>query len=170
MKTRNYWLAVPILALLAVTLLVSCRNEDPVNPAQAEPTEELDRNLTLSPAAFRQAMESREQSDGITFTIEEVKRVGDELRIHVRGGCSEESFKVIWDGNVLKSFPMQVYLVLTHAQSGDNCQDAEDFFISIDLKRIVGPEADLSHYIFHVANGSIVQDAVTGPDETISSE
>ncbi len=162
MYLRNLSLHLLAALLLPLTLL-SCQPADNLAP-QDPPREELDKNLVRDTGGYRKAVTDRRGADGVEFSIAEVKREGQRLKVHVRGGCNETSFRFVWDGQVALSYPMQVYLVLTHQQAGEVCPAVEDHFLELDLAKLLGENANPEEYIFHVFNGSQKQDATLNPN------
>jgi len=156
------------LALLWLPFaLSSCDQLDQFAP-QDPPREELDKNLVKDGAAFRRAVKERNGGDGTRFEIVSVKREGTLLKVHVKGGCNEASYKFIWNGAIAESYPMQVSLVLVHEQVGDVCPAVLDKFLTLDLTKLLGENARLEDYVFHLHNGSKKQDATLNPNGVVS--
>jgi hypothetical protein len=61
---------------------------------------------------------------GDPFTINQVEVKGDSIYVTVQysGGCQNHEFKMISNGNFLKSLPPQLPLYLEHKANGDNCR------------------------------------------------
>jgi len=154
-----------LLACTLAVLVSSCEKKE-----SDRNDELLDGNILKSESAYKNALSTRGTNNGEVFTIEEIKREGSSLTIRVLGGCSEESYRIIWNGLIAESHPAQVYLVLTHEPAGDICQTSEELTVTADLRKIVGEAAGSGDYIFHVANGSIRQDKSLNPDGSVSSE
>ncbi len=170
MKKNALPLALYHFVLAALFLLVACSGPGKgVAPQDDGDAQALDGKIVKSASAYRRALEAREQGGQEGFIIEAVKREGGLMRVQVKGGCSEESFKVVWDGAIAESHPAQVRLVLTHNPTGGACQTAGAFHLAIDLRKIVGEGARLEDYVFHLANGSLKQDAMLNPDGTVSN-
>ncbi len=104
------------------------------------------------------------------FSIEEVERKDNLLHIKVSGGCQENSFKAIWDGAIMESYPMLINLVLTHDKTNENCQDALNFTFDIDLHALLGEQARLEDYYFRVSNGSEIQDLVEEGNKPVKNK
>ncbi len=156
--------------LAAWLLLSACSGPGKgVAPQDDGDAQALDGKIVKSASAYRRALEAREQGGQEGFTIEAVTREDGLMRVRVKGGCSEESFKVVWDGAIAESHPAQVRLVLTHNPTGGACQTADTFNLSIDLSKSVGEGARLEDYVFHLANGSLTQDATLNPDGTVTN-
>lgn len=73
---------------------------------------------------------------GDAFTIQDMSVVGDSLFIGVQysGGCKTHEFKMISNGNMLKSLPPQLPLYLEHNGNGDNCRALKSEKLAFDLK------------------------------------
>lgn len=130
----------------------------------------LDDNLLRSETAYQKVLNSRQTGENAAFAIQEVKRQDDSLFIRVLGGCSEESYKIIWNGAIAESHPGQVYLALTHEPAHDICQPSAEFLLKINLRKIIGKAGSPEDFIFHLANGSLKQNKSLYPDGTVSSE
>lgn len=155
---------INLLSLMLVTMLgllfLSCKKSE-------KNTEmDLDKNLIVSAEKYAKLMSSRTEETG-SFTIEDVSRNGDILTISVKGGCTEEKFQMVWNGQILLSYPGQVHLVL-HYNDEASCGTEHRFNIKINLKKILGKH-DPKDHIFHVANGSLKQDKSLNPDGSVSS-
>lgn len=164
MKTyANYLFLTPVYLLMA--LLLSCEKggEDGHDVI-------LDDNLLKNESTYSEVLNARDAGENAPFAIQEVKRKGDSLLIHVLRGCSEDAYKIIWNGRIAESHPAQVHLVLTHEPAGDICQTSSEFLLHIDLRKIIGENSSPEDFIFHVANGSVKQDKSLYPDGTVSTE
>lgn len=115
----------------------------------------LDENLLKSQQQFTELLGKRESGNGQTFSIENITRTGSALNIEIKGGCTKEQFKAVWDGVALLSYPAQIRLVLAN-EAGENCNPDQRITIALDLTKIIGD--DPNGYIVHVANGSVKQD------------
>ena len=168
MKTLILCAFLLTTSLFLQSTLLSCNREDTVVPDTGE--KQLQENVWKSKSQYLSAMNARMDSEGGKFTIEEVERKGNLLTIKVSGGCREDSFKAIWDGTVMESYPMMIHLVLTHDNTTENCQDALNFTFTIDLYALLGREVRLDDYQFKVSNGSQVQDLVVEGNKPVKSE
>jgi hypothetical protein len=156
--------------IAALCWLLACRGTENRVPPPGEGEEQaLDAQLVRSASAYRRALEAREQDGTVPFLIDAVKRDGGLMRVRVNGGCSEKSFKVVWDGAIAESHPAQVRLVLTHAPAADDCPPAATFGLTFNLRKIVGEGARPEDYVFHLENGSLRQAATLKPDGTVST-
>jgi hypothetical protein len=166
MKTKVSFSSIRFLfiSFFAIVLLMSC--EQPETDSGAE--EALDVNLLKSPDKYADILANREQQSMQTFTIEDVKREGDLLKINVKGGCSASAFKIIWDGAIMLSYPEQVNLVLTHESDQDGCDNTNTFLITVDLSKIFGTH-NPSDVIVNIANGSKKEDKSLNPNGSVVS-
>ena len=75
-----------------------------------------------------------------SFFMEPISTDGDKLLIHVRygGGCKNHSFQLNWDGEIMKSQPVQVVLELTHNNNGDTCKALLSETLQYDLSTLQG--------------------------------
>jgi hypothetical protein len=73
---------------------------------------------------------------GDAITINAVKVVGDSLYVDVQysGGCKTHEFKMITNGNFMKSLPPQLPLFLEHNANEDNCRALKMETLKYDLK------------------------------------
>ena len=115
-------------------------------------------------------MQARASNEGVKFNIEEVERKNNLLNIKVLGGCQENSFKIIWDGTIMESYPMMIHLVLTHNKTTENCQDALNFTFKVDLHALLGSNARLEDYQFKISNGSEIQDWVVEGNKPVKNK
>lgn len=148
--------------------LLSCNREDAAIPDTGE--KQVQENVWKSNSQYMEAMNARKKGEGVKFTIEEVERKDNLLSIIVSGGCQENSFKAIWDGTIMESYPMMIHLVLTHEKTTENCQDGLNFTFNIDLHALLGSQAKLEDYQFKISNGSDVQDLVVEGNKPVKSK
>lgn len=130
----------------------------------------LDDNLLRSEPAYKNLLKSRERGENAAFAIQEMKREEDSLFIRVLGGCSEDAFKIIWDGRIAESYPGQVRLVLTHEPAADICDPSAEFLLKADLRKIIGKAGAPEDFVFHLANGSVKQDKSLYSDGSVSTQ
>lgn len=155
---------INLLSLTLVTILAllcsSCKKSEK-NTETA-----LDKNLIVSAEKYAKLLADRTEGTG-SFTIEDVNRNEEILTISVKGGCSEENFQLVWNGQILLSYPGQIHLVLHHNAEAD-CDTQRQFNIKVNLRKILGKH-DPKDYVIHVANGSLKQDKSLNPDGSVSS-
>lgn len=86
-----------------------------------------------------------------SFGIEAACLKGDKLVIdvHYGGGCRQHTFQLNWDGEFLKSIPMQVPLELSHNANGDNCRAIIHERLQFDLSVII---EDPSQYVLRLGS------------------
>ena len=126
----------------------------------------LDKNLTKSAKKYQALVAGRDGQKG-NFDITNVERTGDILTVTTRGGCSADDFSVVWNGEILLSYPAQVKLVI-YKNSSTTCAPGTVVNVKIDLTKIM-TDPNGKDFIFHVANGSIKEDKSLNPDGSISS-
>ncbi len=158
---------VTIILGLFVFSVTSCKKS--VNPTDLKSNYEisLDKNLLQSPNRYAELIQKR-ATEKVKFTIEDIKRDGNTLLIITKGGCKEDDFNVVWDGQLYFSYPAQINLLLYHNASSD-CENNKEFTIKVNLKKILG-EHDPKNFIFNVANGSLQQDKSLNQDGTIANK
>ena len=127
----------------------------------------LEKNLIKSAEKYASLMDKRSHRTG-NFTIEDINRNGDFLRISVNGGCKEEDFITVWDGQIAFSYPGQVNLVL-YNDSLANCSSQNKFNIQINLRKILNGH-EPKDFIFNVANGSLKQGKSLYPNGSVSTK
>lgn len=154
-------LSLAIIAALVSLQLISCKKS-----SDADQGKEYG-NLLVSKTEYNKIMAARENQTGQTFTIENISRTNDQLKIMVKGGCSAEDFRMVWNGTVMESYPMQVKLVLQLNTDHTQVCSTKTHSILIDLTKIIGTHA-AEDYVFHIANGSIKQDKSIYPDGAVS--
>lgn len=130
--------------------------------------EALDVNLLKSAVKYQDVLAKRESGTDQYFSIEGVKRESDVLKISVKGGCSSDAFKIIWDGHIMLSYPGRIRLILNHESKNSGCSTTENFVIVVNLTKILGTH-NPSDFTFHIANGSIKQDKSLNPNGIVSS-
>lgn len=151
-----------LAGILLSSLSFSCKN------SQDTDLKPSSGNLLVSSEEYNKIMNARDKQPGQTFTIENISRNNDKLSISVKGGCNAKDFRVVWNGAVMESYPMQVPLVLQlNADDAEICP-SDNHSILIDLTKIIGTH-DSKDYVFHVANGSIKQDKSIYPDGSVSN-
>lgn len=148
--------------LLALSILSSCEKEKTVPQAD----EVLEGNLLKSGSKYSEVLSKRGSSER-AFSIEDIQRVGDVLKIHVKGGCSADEYSVIWDGAVMESYPMQIRLVVANESEETDCGGPNVHVLNISLAGIIGKHSP-EDYMVHVANGSAKEDKSLNPDGSVS--
>jgi len=164
MKTNlSKFLAFLYLAVLAVSF--SCNRENNISP---NPDEGL--LVQTNGAEYSKLMAGRETFDGTPFEITKVTREGNALKIDVTGGGGIENYKIVWDGSLMLSYPMQARLVVAY-NTPDGAQDTalHNYTLEMDLQKLFGTTANASEVIVHVANGSKKQDKVVDPNGSTSN-
>jgi hypothetical protein len=162
----NTFLKSTLWTVLVGCALASCTQEQNTDP---EDEKQLDANLVLSPAAYTNALTERHGDDDVTFKINNVRRKESTLYVAVEGGCSEDSFKFIWDGTIAESYPMQIHMVLVHDSAEAPCPAINQYELKLDLTKLLEANTRWEDYVFHVANGSVRQDTSLNPDGSITN-
>ena len=153
-----------LLSVFTALLLASCEKSE----VDHKIDEDLEVNLLKSAVIYNDVLAKRESGIEQTFSIEGVKREGDVLKISVKGGCSADAFKIIWDGYIMFSYPGQISLLLNHESNNLGCSTTDNYVIAVNLTKILGTH-NPSNFIFHIANGSIKQDKSLNPNGVVSS-
>lgn len=85
---------------------------------------------------------------GDPFNIQSATLEGDQLVVKVRygGGCRRHDFRVVWNGQLRKSNPPQLSLMLIHDSHADPCRALVYQTLRIDL-------FDLPPAVVHLNNG-----------------
>ena len=163
MKTTFLMRTTLLLFVLAISF--ACNKENNIAP---DPDNGL--FIQTNRDEYNKLMAARETFDGTPFEIKEVVRTGNALKIQVTGAGGIDNYKVVWDGLLLESFPMQAKLVVGY-DVPDGVQDAmlHDYTLEVDLQKLFGSAADASEVIVHVSNGSKKQDTIVDPDGSTSS-
>ena len=142
---------IVIIGLSSSSCKKSVSNNDSKNSIEIT----LDKNLLQSNNRYAELIAKREK-EKIKFSIEDINRQGNNLLIIVKGGCKEEDFNVVWDGQLNFLYPAQINLVLYNNVAND-CEINKEFTITVKLNKILA-EHDPKNIIFNVANGSLKQD------------
>lgn len=164
MKT-NFSKCLPFLFLIVLSVSFSCNRENNISP-------DLDGGplVQTNGEEYSKLLAGREDFEGTPFEITKVTREGNSLKIDVYGGGGIENYKVVWDGSLMLSYPMQARLVVGY-KTPDGALDAamHTYTLEVDLQKLFGDAADPSQVIVHVANGSKKQDAVANPNDSTSN-
>lgn len=153
-----------LLSVFTAISLASCEKSEVNHKIDGA----LEINLLKSAVKYNDILAKRESGIDQTFSIEGVKREGDVLKISVKGGCSSDAFKIIWDGYIMQSYPGQIRLILNHESNRSGCSTTDYYVIAVNLTKILGTH-NPSDFIFHIANGSIKQDKSLNPNGVVSS-
>jgi hypothetical protein len=155
---------VRLLFLFVLAISFSCNRENNVAPGP-----DLDF-LQTSGKEYQRLMAERETFEGTPFEIQKVVREGNILKIDISGAGGIDNYKVVWDGVLLESFPMQANLVVGY-DAPDGVQDAmlHNYTLEVDLQKLFGSAANASDVTVQVSNGSKKQDTVIDPDGSTSS-
>ena len=164
MKT-NFSKCLTFLFLLVLSASLSCNRENNISPGPDDSP-----LLQTNGEEYQRLMAARETFDGTPFEITKVTREGDLLKIDVSGAGGIQNYKVVWDGLLMLSYPMQARLVVAY-NTPDGVQDAamHDYTLEVDLQKLFGNSAKASEVIVHVANGSKKQDKVVDPNGSTSN-
>ncbi|GAB3924466.1 hypothetical protein [Larkinella terrae] len=162
----NYRKITAVLSFVALLALGACNQNSGNEPA---PSDKGLTRIVQSQEEFDRAMNARTKATGPQFTIENVTRDGNILTVKVKGGCSAESFKAVWNGVEIMIYPPTIHIALTH-EAGEvtGCPTDLEHTIKIDITKVVG-EGDHSNTTFVVYNGSKVQDTTLNPDGSVSN-
>lgn len=162
----NYRKATAVLSFVALLTLGACNQNSGNDPA---PLDKGLTNVVNSAEEFDRAMNARAKATGTPFTIEHISREGNVLTVKVKGGCSPESFKAVWNGVEIMIYPPTIHLALLH-ETGDvsGCPTDLEHTLKIDITKVVG-EGDHSNTTFVVYNGSKVQDTTLDPNGAVSN-
>ena len=156
----------PLLLLVLVTPLFLMSACDPSQDTQLGDPVALDANLLKSPKLFESALQERSRVQSNVFKIQDVSRIGDDLVIDLKGGSTAEDFKVIWNGEVLLSYPAMLHLVVVYEGDERDFDPETELSIKVNLNRITPGYTDASQFVFHVYNGSAVAKTVLDPNGT----
>ncbi len=168
-NSRNYLSGIKLTLLLISFLpafaLSSCKKSEMDN--KAGQVQVLEKNLLKSPDKYAELLSKRESGDSPAFRIIDINREGAILKIRIKGGCSEDSFKITWDGLILESYPAQVRLILNH-EAATGCSPSNEFLVTVNLTKIIGAH-DPKDFVFHIANGSVKEDKTLDPNGTVTT-
>ncbi len=163
MKTTFLMRITLLLFILAISF--ACNKENNIAP-------ELDNGLLVQTNRneYQRLMAARETFDGTPFEIKNIERTRNTLKIQVTGAGGIENYKVVWDGLLLESYPMQAKLVVGY-DVPNGVQDAmlHDYTLEVDLQKLFGSTANASEVIVYVSNGSKKQDTTVDPNGSTSS-
>ncbi|MCF2496673.1 hypothetical protein [Dyadobacter chenhuakuii] len=163
MKTTFLMRITLLLFVLAISF--ACNKENNIAP-------EPDNGLLVQTNRdeYQKLMAARETFDGTPFEIKNIDRTGNTLKIQVTGAGGIENYKVVWDGSLMLSYPVQARLVVGY-DAPDGVQDAmlHDYTLEVDLQKLFGSTANASEVIVHVSNGSKKQDTTVDPNGSTSN-
>ncbi|MEO6283197.1 MAG: hypothetical protein ABIN80_23980 [Dyadobacter sp.] len=154
------------LFVVATFLLFACNDKD---AAPLGDPKEL--QLQTNAEEFARLLAAREKHEGPTFEIKNLKREGNVLKIIVEGPGSVASYKVVWDGVLLESYPAQARIVLAYSQTGEVEHTAIlTHELTVDLKELFGPNIDPKDVTVNVSNGSQPIDTAIDPNGSVSNK
>lgn len=164
MKTRS------ILALASLVLsffVISCSKE------KATMIDPEDRQVLKDKTVFDNYMKARTSAtQAFYFELKEIKRDNGILTIKILGDCDKKHYKVVWDGAVMESFPMQIQLLIAYDRPKDLVCDASlhEHTLEVNLKELIGDDFKDSDYIIHILNGSQEKDKTINPNGTVTDK
>lgn len=164
MKTRTTLIFASFLLSL---FIVSCSKEKAVI---ADPE---NRQVLKDKAVFDSYMKARTAATPASyFELKEIKRKNGILTIKIWGDCDKEHYKVVWDGAVMESFPMQINLLIAYDRPKDLVCDASlhEHTLEVNLKELIGEDFKDSDYIVHILNGSQEKDKTSNPNGTVTDK
>jgi len=118
---------------------------------------------------YERIMKSRADSKGVPFEISKIVLTGNMLAIDVKGGCSADDFKTIWDGLIFESYPQQIRLVVANESNNDACEPKGAYTLQVDLKKLIGDSFNPTDFAVMVSNGSKVADKVVDENGSVSN-
>ena len=164
MKTRLFF---ALASLILSLFIVSCSKEKEVI---ADPE---NRQVIKDKTAFDTYMKARTAATQPSyFELKEIKRENGILTVKIWGDCDKEHYKVVWDGAVMESFPMQINLLIAYGRPKDLVCDASlhEYTLEVNLKELIGDDFKDSDYIVHVLNGSQEKDKTSNPNGTVTDK
>jgi len=148
------------MLLLSLLTIGACNhNNQNVKP---DPGSELNGD-------YERIMKSRADSHGVPFEISKIVLTGNTLAIDVKGGCSADDFKTIWNGLIFESYPQQINLVVANESNNDACEPKGSYTLQVDLKKLIGDSFNPTDFVVTVSNGSKVADKVVDENGNVSN-
>lgn len=164
MKTHPFFaLASFIFALF----FVSCSKE------KATMVDPENQQVIKDKTVFDNYMKARTSAtQTFYFELKEIKRDNGILTIKILGDCDKEHYKVVWDGAVMESFPMQIQLLIAYDRPKDLVCDASlhEHTLEVNLKELIGDDFKDSDYVIHILNGSQEKDKTINPNGTVTDK
>ncbi len=160
----------PLFFLASVVLslfFASCSKEKAVI---ADPE---NRQVIKDKTVFDSYMKARTSANQPSyFELKEIKRENGILTVKIWGDCDKEHYKVVWDGAIMESFPMQINLLIAHERPKDLVCDASlhEYTLEVNLKELIGDDFKDSDYIVHILNGSQEKDKTSNPNGTVTNK
>jgi hypothetical protein len=118
---------------------------------------------------YERIMKARADSHGVPFEISNIVLTGNTLAIDVKGGCSADDFKTIWNGLIFESYPQQIHLVVANESNNDACEPKGSYTLQVDLKKLIGDSFNPTDFVVTVSNGSKVADTVVDENGSVSN-
>jgi hypothetical protein len=153
-------------------LTVSCSKElSKVNDDSAYKLDKGDFSVVVNDEIFDQAKQNRSAAFSDDFEIESVKRSNDTLQVTlvVIGDCDKDLFEVIWNGNIMESYPEQTVFLLK--RNSENCKFIyikKRLTLNIDLGEILKDKELAKRIVVTVSNAS-KKSSTPNADMTVSS-
>lgn len=128
----KYWM----IAAAAVLTFVACKPKKQAIVKEEDGLGAMSEMLVGNDGFIEVNKDYFGPAQGDAITINAVKVVGDSLYVDVQysGGCKTHEFKMITNGNFLKSLPPQLPLFLEHNANKDNCRALKMETLKYDLK------------------------------------
>ncbi len=153
-----------LLAILMLLFIASCKKDE--GDSKFKP-KTLEANLFESADLYASALKARNSAQ--VFEIKDITRKDATLQVKVKGGGQEESFKFIWDGSIMLSYPMRIMLILKYDNHRNDFDKDKEFILNVNLEKILGTAGTPEEFYFSVLNGSKVQQTDLNPDGSVSS-
>lgn len=113
--------------------------------------------------AFLEASANRSSDNSVPFSIENVSRNGNNLMIDVSYEGPDGMWSLIWNGEILESYPKQIWLILKLERNSTSASgNKNDKRLEINLEHLLGFTPGNEEVVLYISNGSSDQDITCG--------
>ncbi len=136
MKKLIYFILIVSLSVLLLGCTIGNNNGAPDIGNKSDNDDNGDGNYDVQPIILDNdgSFDEYEDDGGVEFNNAYITNEAVlVLEVTYSGGCVDHGFTMVWDGNVMESYPTQINLFLFHDFNDDPCDGLVDKILYFDF-------------------------------------